>query len=116
MARRPAGFYIHPITVSQYTQQPAASGSGQLVPTKSSVCNRYAGIETPMGKEVTLPEGHQQLGINMVTLCVPWDSITATINSKMVVTYDGSEYEITASRDVTGRREEITIEAIQRVD
>ena len=114
MARRPAGEYIHPITVSQYGE--AASAAGQLLPTATVFCNRYARMGIPNGREIVLPEGQQTLGLNDAIFLVGWDKNTAAINSKMVLTCEGNTYEITAARDVTGRREEIQINAIMRVE
>ena len=112
MARRPAGEYIYPVTVSTYSETP--NGSGQLIPTAATYCGAFARIAIPNGREIVLPEGQQTLAINEVLLAVPYDSKTSGINAEMVITFNANEYQITAARDATGRREEILINAIQR--
>lgn len=109
--RRAAGEYIHPIVVQRNTEAP--NDAGQLLPTVATVCSRYARIDTTAGTEITLPEGDQNQAQRTVKLCVPYDSVTKTITARMNVTHDGRTFEITAARDVDGRREEIQLTCLE---
>lgn len=111
--RRPAGEYIHPITVRTNTLAP--NGSGQLVKTPTDVCTRLARKIIKSATETTLEPTDQTAAFNHVTFGIQWDTEAATIKPSMFIEYESAIYEITSARDVTGLREEIEIEATQRV-
>ena len=113
--RRPAGDYIHLVTINQVDQVPSPSGNGQLVETTTAVCSAFARIETPRGNAVQLPEGQQVQSINTVILCVPYTQQTIKIKTTHKLTKWGEIYEVVAARDITGRREEIQIDCLESV-